>query len=222
MPVVGGWVSDTFLGRFKTILGSAVIYCVGTSLLAAVTYDYGPRYDVSKSMKEWILSLSLALISIGTGGIKSNVSLLGADQVEHEGPEMVVRFFNWFYWFIQAGSFIAFTAVVYIQQEVSFFYGYLITPVAMLTATFLLLIGRNDYILYPPQGSALSDTFKITWDGLKRVRGTPRMHHFLDRTKQSKGGRFPDAQVDGVKSVLRLIPVFLSFIFYWTIYGQVM
>ena len=27
--------------------------------------------------------------------------------------------------------------------------------------------------------------------------------------------------VEGVKSVVRLIPIFLTFIFYWTVFGQV-
>ncbi len=30
VPVFGGWVADSLLGRFNTILGSALIYVVGT------------------------------------------------------------------------------------------------------------------------------------------------------------------------------------------------
>lgn len=121
--MIGGWVADTFLGRYNTIYGSSLLYLVGTVVLAAVTFDYGTDYGLNTGSKEAFLLISLLLISIGTGGIKANVSPLGADQLEGEGTVIVQRFFDWFYWFIQLGSFLAYTAVVSIQQEVSFFYG---------------------------------------------------------------------------------------------------
>jgi len=65
--------------------------------------------------KKGFLAVSLILNAIGTGGIKANVSPMGADQVEHEGPEMVQKFFDWFYWFIQLGAILAYTVVAYIQ-----------------------------------------------------------------------------------------------------------
>ena len=37
----------------------------------------------------------LALIVIGTGGIKANVGLFGAQQLEHMGADAVRTFFNW-------------------------------------------------------------------------------------------------------------------------------
>ena len=71
--------------------------------------------------KEGFLGVSLILIAIGTGGIKANLSPMGADQVKEQGEQMVQKFFNAFYWFIQIGSILAFTVVVYVQQEVLFF-----------------------------------------------------------------------------------------------------
>ena len=65
--------------------------------------------------KKGFLAVSLILNAIGTGGIKANVSPMGADQVEHKGPEMVQKFFDWFYWFIQLGAILAYTVVAYIQ-----------------------------------------------------------------------------------------------------------
>ena len=193
-------------------------------LLTATTYNYPPAYALSISSKEGFLAVSLILIAIATGGIKANVGLIGADQVQDEGPEMVQKFFNWFYWFIQVGSLIAFTAVAYVQQDISFFYGYLITAVSMACATIVLVIGRKHYILHPPEGSYLADTLRIIGGGLrdklcckKKSFGT----HWLDGAKHTLGGKFPDDMVEGVKSVVRLIPIFLTFIFYWTVLGQV-
>ena len=193
-------------------------------LLTATTYNYPPDYALSMSGKEGFLAVSLILIAIATGGIKANVSPMGADQVKDEGPEMVQKFFDWFYWFIQVGSLFAFTAVVYVQQEISFFYGYLITAVSMACGTILLVIGRKHYILHPPQGSYLADTLRIIGAGLRdkfSCKKNSFVTHWLDDAKHTLGGKYSDEMVEGVKSVVRLIPIFLTFIFYWTIFGQV-
>lgn len=222
-PVIGGWIADTLLGRYNTIFGSSLLYVVGTVVLTLTTYNYPSAYALNTSHKEGFLAVSLILISIGTGGIKANVSPMGADQVEEEGAEMVQKFFDWFYWFIQIGAFLAYSVVAYVQQEVSFFYGYLITAVSMALATILLLLGRNHYIVHPPKGSCLADTFRIIARGVKtKLCGIkyPAQFHWLDCAKITKGGDFPDDKVEGVKCVVQLMPIFLTFIFYWTIFGQ--
>ena len=197
---------------------------VGTILLTATTYSYPPTYALSMSSKEGFLGVSLILIAIGTGGIKANVSPMGADQVKEQGEQMVQKFFDWFYWFIQVGGLLAFTIVVYLQQEVSFFYGYLITAISMTFATILLLIGRKSYKLYPPEGSYLTDSLLIIGKGLKDklcCKKSVSRNHWLDGAKVTKGGNFSEEMVEGVKSVVQLLPIFFTFIFYWTIFGQV-
>ena len=222
--MIGGWVADTFLGRYNTIYGSSLLYLVGTVILAAATFDYGATYALSTGSKEAFLGISLLLISVGTGGIKANVSPLGADQIENEGAIVVQRFFDWFYWFIQLGSFLAYTAVVSIQQEVSFFYGYVITASSIFLAIMLFISGRKYYIIHPHKGSYMTDTCKIIWQGLRKIPcrcGGSRDIHWLDQAKESFGGVWSEQRVEDVKSLLRIAPIFLTFILYWTIYGQV-
>lgn len=201
-----------------------MLYVAGTALLTATTYNYPPAHALSISSKEGFLAVSLILIALATGGIKANVSPMGADQLQDEGEEMVRKFFDWFYWFIQVGSLFAYTVVAYVQQEVSFFYGFLITSVSIACATILLLIGRKHYILHPPQGSYLADTLRIIGGGLRDklcCKKNPSSTHWLDGGKDSLGGKYSHEMVEGVKSVVRLLPIFLTFIFYWTIFGQV-
>lgn len=222
-PVIGGWIADTFLGRYNTIYGGSLLYLVGTILLAAVTFNYGDVHKLGTGSKEGFLGISLLLISVGTGGIKANVSPLGADQIENEGATVVQRFFDWFYWFIQLGSFLAYTAVVSVQQDVSFFYGYVITASSIFVAIILFVSGRNYYVIQPHKGSYIADTCKIIWQGLKKnqciCRGFNELH-WLDRAKESFGGIWSDQRVEDVKAVVGIAPIFLTFILYWTIYGQ--
>ena len=129
---------------------------------------------------------------------------MGADQVEHEGPQMVQKFFDWLYWFIQIGAILAFTVVVYIQENLSFFKGYLITVISIILATILLLLGRNYYIIPSPEGSYTVDTIKIIAGGLKKKLCGDNSYsrfrnHWLDGAKVNNGGDFPDSKVEGVK-----------------------
>lgn len=222
-PVIGGWIADTFLGHYNTIYGGSLLYLVGTILLAAVTFNYGDVHKLGTGSKEGFLGISLLLISVGTGGIKANVSPLGADQIENEGATVVQRFFDWFYWFIQLGSFLAYTAVVSVQQDVSFFYGYVITASSIFVAIILFVSGRKYYVIQPHKGSYMADTCKIIWQGLKKnqciCRGFNELH-WLDRAKESFGGIWSDQRVEDVKAVVGIAPIFLTFILYWTIYGQ--
>ena len=181
---------------------------------------------MSISSKKGFLAVSLILIAIGAGGIKANLPPMGADQVEHEGRQMVQKFFDWFYWIDQIGAILAFTVVAYIQQRSSFFDGCLITVMSMILATILLLLGRNYYIIPSPEGSYTVDTIKIIAGGLKKKlcgdnRYSRFQNHWLDGAKVTNGGEFPDSKVEGVKCVVRLIPIFLTFIFYWALFAQV-
>uniref|UniRef100_K1P6N5 Solute carrier family 15 member 4 n=1 Tax=Magallana gigas TaxID=29159 RepID=K1P6N5_MAGGI len=175
IPVIGGYIADTLAGKYNTILGSGLIYV------------------------------------LGTGGIKANVGPFGAQQVEDLGPEAVQSFFNWFYWFINAGSFIAFLGVAYIQQNVSFSLGYLIPFISMIVALVIFVAVKSKYKQTPPGGSIIVDSLGVCCDAGCRK---------FDNARKSNGGKYPDDFVTGVIAVLRVIPVFLLIILYWAIYSQ--
>ena len=203
------------------------MYVVGTLLLAAVSVRddmFKTMFNVksihNKTMRLVYFVLSLVMIALGTGGIKANVSPFGADQVQKDGPRAVQTFFNWFYWFINIGSLIAFTVVVDVQQFYGFFLGYCITAGTMILAVITFVAGRNKYLTKPPGGSQLTETAKIIREAVrnrKQNAGT-----WLEGAKSRFGGKFSEAQVENVKGLLRVIAVFIFlFIPYWTIYSQV-
>lgn len=59
---------------------------------------------------------------------------------------LLTLFFSFrFYWFINVGSAIAFSAVVYVQQEINFFIGYIIPAVSLIFGLIVFLLPRNLY-----------------------------------------------------------------------------
>ena len=83
---------------------------------------------------------------------------------------------------------------------------------------------RDRHYIPSPEGSYTVDTIKIIASGLKKKLCGDKSrfrNHWLDGAKVSNGGHFTDSKVEGVKCVVRLIPTFLTFIFYWALFGQV-
>ena len=218
-------MADTYTGRFNMIYGSCLCYVVGTLLLAAVSMKNNMIHNLfhtnakhSETMRLVYFGLALLMIALGTGGIKANVSPFGADQVKQSGQRAVQTFFNWFYFFINVGSLVAFTVVVGVQQS-NVFYGYCITAGSMFLAVIVFLVGRNHYLTKPPGGSLLTETARIIVEAVqnrKQNAGT-----WLEGAKSRYGGKFSEVEVEDVKALLRVIALFGLFVVYWAIYSQV-
>ena len=56
-PLLGGWLSDRFFGKYRTILWFSLIYCAGQGCLAAFVDSRAGFYT------------GLVLVAVGSGGI---------------------------------------------------------------------------------------------------------------------------------------------------------
>lgn len=96
----GGILSDSLLGRYKTILGMSLIYCVGMGVIAGSSF-----YGLEEGHKSVIMFLvGLMLVALGTGGIKPCVSAFGGDQFSTSQVTEISTYFSIFYFSINAGS----------------------------------------------------------------------------------------------------------------------
>lgn len=87
----------------------------------------------------WVVIVSVVLIGIGVGFTRANLGPFGADQVMSRGQTMIFKYFNWLYWSINLGSLLSFSLLAYVQQNYSFFFGYLI-PLGALFLSFILFL----------------------------------------------------------------------------------
>lgn len=78
-PVAGAIVSDQYLGKYWTIFYSAIIYIVGCLVLFLTSLPVAIEHGASLGG----LIAAMIIIGMGTGGIKSNVSPLIAEQYEN-------------------------------------------------------------------------------------------------------------------------------------------
>lgn len=90
-PLLGGYIADTYLGRYYTILVFISIYLLGLVLvvLGSIPGHVSPA----------VFFPAIYIVSLGTGGIKPNVSTLGADQFDERysaDRKEKESFFNWY------------------------------------------------------------------------------------------------------------------------------
>ncbi|EPS59355.1 hypothetical protein M569_15454, partial [Genlisea aurea] len=110
------------------------------------------------------LYASLALIAVGTGGIKPCVSSFGADQFD-EGDEVEAQnkssFFNWFFMAINTGILIGITVLVYLRVEFGWGVGFGVPTAATVGSILILAAGFFKYRYQRPAGSPFTRFLQV-------------------------------------------------------------
>ncbi|KAI4332174.1 hypothetical protein L6164_017104 [Bauhinia variegata] len=158
LPLLGGFVADSYLGRYRTILVASLIYILGLGLLTIsamlpslsnsecrVTDEFT---SCSSQFQVILLFFSLYLVAIGQGGHKPCVQAFGVDQFDERHPkECKARssFFNWWYFTMCAGMLATVWILNYIQDNLSWVLGFGIPCLAMIIALIVFLLGTKTY-----------------------------------------------------------------------------
>ncbi len=200
-PLLGGFLADRFLGKYRTVLYISLLYCAGHACLAAFSDNPTGFYA------------GLALIALGAGGIKPCVSALVGDQFTEENKHLVNKVFAVFYWSINLGSFFASMLIPKTLRLWGPSVAFGIPGILMGIATLVFFLGRNQYIKVPPTGPnphSFLAVIRSAWR--KRARGGK----FLDRARADH----PEEAVEGVKAVFRVLSVFAFVPFFWMLFDQ--
>ncbi len=129
--VLGGFVSDRILGSQRTVLIGGILIMIGHIVLAT---PFG----------SWALFISIALITLGTGLLKPNVSEMVGDLYAPNDPRRDSGF-NIFVFGINVGAFIAPLVVGYLGQKVNFHLGFSLAAVGMLIGLVQYIIDGKKY-----------------------------------------------------------------------------
>ena len=200
-PLLGGFLADRFLGKYRTILYVSLLYCAGHACLALFSDDLRGFY------------LGLALIALGAGGIKPCVSALVGDQFTAENKHLVNKVFAMFYWSINLGSFFASLLIPKTLRLFGPSVAFGIPGVLMAIATIIFWMGRHQYVKVPPTGRDPHSFLAVIGSAFRHPE---RAGPFLDRAR----AEHPEEAVEGVKAVFRVLSIFAFIPFFWMLFDQ--
>ncbi|CAI9114953.1 OLC1v1015780C1 [Oldenlandia corymbosa var. corymbosa] len=159
LPLLGGFVADSFFGRYRTILIASLLFILGLGFLtlSAVLPSFSSA-DCQNAAKDvacfpselriGFFFFSLYLVALAEGGHRPCVQAFGADQFDGRDPterRAKSSFFNWWYFGMCGGSMITFLVLNYIQDNLGWGLGFGIPCVAMAVGLILFLFGTKTY-----------------------------------------------------------------------------
>ena len=124
-----------------------------------------------------VFAVGLVIMGIGTGGFKSNISPLIAEQykdqkayvrVNKKGNKEIVdpaattaRIYIYFYFLINCGSLTGSLAMVYSEHYVGFWLSYTLPTIIYCLCPIVLWYFKKHYTLAPPTGSVMAKAGKL-------------------------------------------------------------
>ncbi|KAL5778833.1 hypothetical protein ACOSQ2_009570 [Xanthoceras sorbifolium] len=155
LPLVGAFVADSYLGRYRTIVAASVIYVLGLGLLTLSAMLPSDCQNTNKSascsshqFQVILFFFSLYLVGVGQIGHKSCVQAFGADQFDSQDPEeckLKSSFFNWWYFGLSSSSLFTYLILNYIQDNLSWGLGFGIPCIVMAIGLVVFLLGTQTY-----------------------------------------------------------------------------
>lgn len=126
-----------------------------------------------------------------------------------------------FYWCINIGC-LALLPTPYMERDLGFWTAYLLCTCIFLVGTLVLVLGRKLYIVRPPQGSVITDAFRVLWISItNRNMDAAKPSYHAGLGKDTSKLHWNDKFVDEVKRALVACKVFTFYPIYWVVYGQV-
>ncbi|KAJ6084615.1 hypothetical protein N7486_011415 [Penicillium sp. IBT 16267x] len=231
-PILGAIVADQYLGKYKTIVWFCGIYLIG--LLILVCTSIPTALENGAGLGGFIVAI--LIIGLGTGGIKSNVAPLIADQYKRKkmavtttkkGERVIIdpaltiqRIYMIFYGCINLGS-LSLLATPYMEKYIGFWSGYLLCLCMFAVGTLTLVLGRKYYVVRPPQGSIITDAFKaLGMMIVNRNMDAPKPSWQIANGNAEVSLPWDDHFIDELKRALIACRVFAFYPIYWVVYGQ--
>ncbi|KAJ4962545.1 hypothetical protein NE237_022484 [Protea cynaroides] len=243
LPLLGAFVADAFLGRYRTILFASLLYILGLGLLTLSTV-------ISVELQIIIFFCSLYLVAFAEGGHKPCVQAFGADQFDARDPKECKSRSSFWYFASNIGILVSFSILNYIQDDINWGLGFGIPCVSMVLSLVVFLLGTKTY-RYSLKDDKCNPIMRITHVFLVAARNwriTPsasiveeeagethlshgaRQYRFLDKAlitaSNSPDGLKNDlkacsiSEVEEAKAVLRLFPIWATCLFYAVVFAQ--
>lgn len=147
-PMIGALLADRLLGKYPVIFWVSLIYVAGHGTLAlAGRFAVGENWQLA----EYGFYVGLALIAMGSGGIKPCVSANVGDQFSAKNKDLVATVFQIFYFIINFGSFFSTLMTPILKDVFGAEVAFGVPGIFMGIAAVVFWIGRKRFVRVPPK-----------------------------------------------------------------------
>ncbi|KAK4413381.1 protein NRT1/ PTR FAMILY 5.10 [Sesamum alatum] len=233
LPLLGAFIADSFLGRYRMILVASMLYILGLgflSLSAALHSFKCPNARNTTACRPSQLEIifffcSLYLVALAQGGNKPCVQAFGADQFDEEDDEERLAkssLFNWWNFFLSATVMLSLLVLNYIQENLSWTLGFGIPCVVMCFALIIFSLGTMTY-RYSIDSDGRSPLVRISQVFVKTARNWRILPHEgaeVEALIEDEKVYFSN-DIEAAKTILRLVPIWATCLGYSIVYSQV-
>ncbi|CAA6660485.1 unnamed protein product [Spirodela intermedia] len=215
VPLLGGLLADSFVGRYRTIVIASVVYVLGLGMLTETAVSpylrplCGGNDDTEAchptQFQSAIFFLAIYLVSFAQGRTSPN------DPEEFRSRS---SFFNWWYFGMHSGLIFTFVFMNYVQQEISWGFGFGVSCASMALGLALFLIGTPNY-----RHSILNNKGPVASLAQSSAKEVNEVSEALlpEATSQSSNDK---SHSQTAREVLRLFPIWASCLMYAVHHGQ--
>ncbi|CAG8508826.1 9356_t:CDS:2 [Ambispora leptoticha] len=232
--MIGAVIADAYWGKYKTIVVFGIIYALGPLILTATSIP-----PVLNTNAPFIgLIITILLIGLGRGGVKSNYTVAAAEQYPYKkpylktlktgekvivDPELTIQsIFNLLYVVTNFGMLSPFITTT-IEKYHSYWLAYLICFVFSVLSNLIFYLKNKDFKKIPPNGSILIDSlkvFRIALTGRARGLNSAKPSNMTPIQLNQYHVKWDDDFVDDLRKGLQACSLFLFIPIYWAAYSQ--
>jgi POT family proton-dependent oligopeptide transporter len=128
-PIIGGYLSDKYLGQQKAVLIGGITMMLGHLFMAIPS----------------LLNLALGMLIIGNGFFKPNISSLLGKFYDEDDPRRDGGF-SFFYIGINIGAFIAPLLIGYVGETINWHYGFSLAALGMFIGLFHFALNQSQIV----------------------------------------------------------------------------
>uniref|UniRef100_A0ACD5T945 Uncharacterized protein n=1 Tax=Avena sativa TaxID=4498 RepID=A0ACD5T945_AVESA len=229
MPLLGAAIADSWLGRYRTIVVSSVLYIAGLGMLALSSTLSSPqsqhcnlsadglRACRPSSLQTAFFYVSLYMVAIAQSGHKPCVQAFGADQFDATDPtESLSRgsFFNWWYFGICSSATVAIALMSYVQDNVSWAIGFGVPCIIMALALVVFLLGTKTYRLYDSNDANGANVLSRAFSASRKT--SPKSGSLVEHGERAENVVI----LEEVRSMARLFPIWVTCLLYGVVFAQ--
>ncbi|KAI3752422.1 hypothetical protein L2E82_24454 [Cichorium intybus] len=165
LSIIGAFLSDTYISRFHTCLMFGVLEIVAFVIMTIQAHDTnlhpkpcGGKASCMEGGIGFMFYISLALLALGSGGVRGALAPFGADQFDATKPKGLTAqgsYFNWLLLSTTLGATVGVTGFVYVSTNHGFWWGFLLATISSSLGYTVFIMGKPFYRIEAPKDSPL-------------------------------------------------------------------